>query len=863
MHIAELCEALGPLAKTLRLSQLIAFIVIGHRIKQDILLIQSSSQPPSEPPLVLDPEAMKFLSLCCDLNIQDQSEVITCWRTLKHILWNPCDVLESVLSAPALVKTFRENGGVTYPSPISIYPPTLMCIYPECQYVQEQKPLKLQEIDKQRNGVLYTMGSGPIPVNYHHLRCSKCQTVYHPDFYVPPHPKDTPSARMYYAYAQINDTRPEVNYGFLTNLPVYIQVSDHRFIETTLIRQWRNTMQKANTSATSCASVYNKTWSQSVLPTNWTIQQIGLRTEHVFDGFTVLSLLEEFGKAEQQLKVPHSGSQAFRFDGAMQEVNDRIRLNGVDEIHHRCDKCVRVIKEPGQPKKEITAVICDGVTLGRPTCRVAHCREPLRSTRDHYCQTHRELGLQCGVVGCTARARQGHKSCNNPEHIAAEELFNEVNSAAFQCTRRQFRYERDHQSGEEQQEGEEPLRNTEYSSQEFEAEVEVQNAGTGVQFKVVKAAFHRARTHNQQLIFSSCGVILGQDTFPFSEGVSQVALFVFDNNCILLRYVTNPASPPHIQQFFHPSRMGMPVDVFHFKSKHKSSDNYCGQHCNPINFPELTYHDANGKLKWWFNTSIAEEKNSWIGRYAPMVREMHSVFFDFFLNTMVRLHNEDLVEQLERQGMNPRRWRVISPPTTPPVSTWQPPPTPPILKTLEQQVEAYGELCEKVHRGTLDLEVRLGLALPEASSLVIAAQTITNKKRSRSRTHSTAAASRTPKRQRTHTAPIPAKYYSVSNNLESQSQECNSESEEEEEQVAALISFDLFGSTIGPNDSVRLEYAEYLQLKEAKENGEHDDLLFGGSHLHWCSGEKDDSDYEGDAAQFSDSLLGELALEDL
>jgi hypothetical protein len=102
--------------------------------------------------------------------------------------------------------------------------------------------------------------------------------------------------------------------------------------------------------------------------------------------------------------------------------------------------------------------------------------------------------------------------------------------------------------------------------------------------------------------------------------------------------------------------IGLAVDVFHFKSKHKESDAYCGEYCNPIDFPELLYRDQSGTLKWYFNTSIAEQTNTWFGRYQPLCREMGYIFYEFFLNQMVLMHNAEKKKQLEKEGHQPTYW---------------------------------------------------------------------------------------------------------------------------------------------------------------------------------------------------------------
>lgn len=70
------------------------------------------------------------------------------------------------------------------------------------------------------------------------------------------------------------------------------------------------------------------------------------------------------------------------------------------------------------------------------------------------------------------------------------------------------------------------------------------------------------------------------------------------------------------------------------------------------------YIDKHGNEKWFFNTSIAEQTNAWFGKYHAMCREMGSVFFEFFLNQMILLHNEDKKRQLERQGFMPTYWEM-------------------------------------------------------------------------------------------------------------------------------------------------------------------------------------------------------------
>ncbi len=72
-----------------------------------------------------------------------------------------------------------------------------------------------------------------------------------------------------------------------------------------------------------------------------------IRTEHVWDAFRILSLLEHSLRQGEVLVVPHTGEQKERFDVAMQQRNDHIIRFGQPELRHYCDKCIRIY-ERGQ-----------------------------------------------------------------------------------------------------------------------------------------------------------------------------------------------------------------------------------------------------------------------------------------------------------------------------------------------------------------------------------------------------------------------------------------------------------------------------------------------------------------------------------
>ncbi|KAI0037501.1 hypothetical protein FA95DRAFT_94308 [Auriscalpium vulgare] len=101
----------------------------------------------------------------------------------------------------------------------------------------------------------------------------------------------------------------------------------------------------------------------------------------------------------------------------------------------------------------------------------------------------------------------------------------------------------------------------------------------------------------------------------------------------------------------------LPVDVFHFKSKHKESDEFCQKHCNPAMWPEL----SDDKGNWVFNSSAAEQANVWMGGYLAIAREMLAYRFDFFFDEMIKRRNERVVAKLRATGKAPYRIPPASP----------------------------------------------------------------------------------------------------------------------------------------------------------------------------------------------------------
>lgn len=128
----------------------------------------------------------------------------------------------------------------------------------------------------------------------------------------------------------------------------------------------------------------------------------------------------------------------------------------------------------------------------------------------------------------------------------------------------------------------------------------------------------------------------------------------FDNNCQLAKLVKAGNGKPGDPAF---DKTGLSVDVFHFNCKHSEKDTYCQLHCNPISFPELLGEGGKG---WFFNSSIAEQTNVWLGGYHSICREMLVDKYRFFLDEMILIRNQFTYAKLERDRRNPSRWPSLA-----------------------------------------------------------------------------------------------------------------------------------------------------------------------------------------------------------
>ncbi|KAF8155005.1 hypothetical protein K438DRAFT_1987232 [Mycena galopus ATCC 62051] len=618
------------------LTQIFTFTRLLSLLKDDIILCQPHNIPTDAPPAFLPPSIELFIAQAAGL---PQASIMDLWTAFKTNIWS----LSDTRLLPAEEELFRQHGWKLGFTSLTLYPPSHECSTPGCP---AKGPMKKPEI---RQIVVYTQGGGAVPAHAIHLYCRGCNTNYHHNFSV----KD--SVRTYYG-----------------NTPRYIQIGEHQFAERKLVGLWVTLMLVGWVSATNCARAYDIALSEQqerdFAASGW---QFGctLAHEQVWDGFVTLTLMDYHDRNGTRLEVPHTGAQKDRFTEAMRARNREVISGGQDEIVHCCNKCMRVWMAPDGTQRETQLIVGDATTA-----TISALSTRLSTTS----------ALSSAVMHLWFQGRRRAPTM----HTRAEELHYERGKAAFTLRDRLQKHRLAHPhdktaSVEEAagddigDEGEEWFEQAEDSSVGIRGKVhpgsigvddsvpcEAAKSDTGN--RKYKALFGALRTHNEQILVRPCGVIVSRATFYNAEAVSNVLIhmqktfsvpravkpehFVYDTACNARQQVLT--HPDEWEWFLD---VGMSVNVFHFLHKHSITHTFCQEHCTPAKFPELMGPDGG----WFFNTSVVEQTNVWLGGYHSMCREMLPVKYNFFLDEMIRLRNEITVAKLAADGHCPRQ-RVAS-----------------------------------------------------------------------------------------------------------------------------------------------------------------------------------------------------------
>lgn len=293
-----------------------------------------------------------------------------------------------------------------------------------------------------------------------------------------------------------------------------------------------------------------------------------LTTDHVWDAFIILTLLDYNERKGTCLQVPQTGDQRNRFKDAMAARNTEVILEGQEGVvDHCCDKCMRrdwmnadgvickpffhlfpysIINEPS-PIADVQAILCDGLAMGHIRCQSPHCTTYLDNNRHRFCAAHRVLDGICSIVGCDRSIVPGKKSCDDPQHTQMEKLHYERGKAAFTLRDRLQRHRVNHPTGDDEEINEEDIEwyeldehgrvrvqhrtNPGSVGEQDQPECEASKSDSGN--RKYKALFGRCRTHNEQILVWPCGVIFARATFYHAEAVSNVLVHAFSSSICL------------------------------------------------------------------------------------------------------------------------------------------------------------------------------------------------------------------------------------------------------------------------------------------------------------------------------------------
>ncbi|KAJ6448452.1 hypothetical protein C8R45DRAFT_850345 [Mycena sanguinolenta] len=526
---------------------------------------------------------------------------------------------------------------------------------------------------------VYTKEFGSVPGFATSRYCRYCHTRYYPNYFV----HSNASRRTYYQDGM-----------------QFLQISGHFYVDVELCELFSTMMVTSwcLTSATNCARTYNEGLSNqtvaSALPTIWPYS-FEIDVDDVWNAFFLHNLIIDHNSRGRVLELSHAASsQSERLRPALHERNVRMAGPGQDAWNHACDLCCWLYEQDGQ-WYPFRSAVTDGITIGRPCCSIHDCLEPLPTAKHRYCNSHRQFDQQCIVTNCDHNAEPGFRTCSVAEHRSLESYHYLQGKAMFQLKHRLERLKvsqthnsistgshvtaRDRMAGMTDKQDGELLPDLIDAPTDEEDETEVEGLGPTEDEDVeidadgicdgkpepgnrtVRARFGRRRTHNEELCVASCGVILGRATFYGSEapnGVREFWMKLFptkrslpqvlwhDNNCRVVAMLRNDADP-RLANYFE--SCVLPVDVFHFKCKHKETDVDCGRNCNPYLWSELRTDDG----KWRFNSSAVEQTNAWFGGFQSMVREMQADRYNFFLDEMIRRRNVSIIKILEQKGKAP------------------------------------------------------------------------------------------------------------------------------------------------------------------------------------------------------------------
>ncbi|KAJ6592902.1 hypothetical protein B0H19DRAFT_916896 [Mycena capillaripes] len=249
---------------------------MASRLKDKITSVQPPSHDASEPPSDIPDGIRSFLGAAVDLPLD---YVDGYWKAFSDLVWT----YEDGKTEGADAEVFTKHGLASR----MLLPPFYYCTTPGCT-----STTLLRDKYGPSKVVLYTLSDGACATFASNLSCSTCKSRYYPNYVV------QNVARTYYS-----------------KIPDEIQVVEHQYIERSVLNLFTALMLISWTSSTNGARIYNESLSQSSnFPDHpdWMDTSCRLRPEHIWDGFIILSLLEDHEARSATLRVSRTGDQHHR-----------------------------------------------------------------------------------------------------------------------------------------------------------------------------------------------------------------------------------------------------------------------------------------------------------------------------------------------------------------------------------------------------------------------------------------------------------------------------------------------------------------------------------------------------------------------
>ncbi|KAL0061273.1 hypothetical protein AAF712_011931 [Marasmius tenuissimus] len=470
---------------SLSLSKLATYFRICQFLRREITVYSkvSSSQ---NPPVALPPHVVSFLSSI--LNVSEPY-VTDLWVTLGVFIWD-----EGEMELEKQDAVFFERHGKLDSSQhkhlaaFMFYPPHFSCLKCGRGLTRLSRvPITLFSLHGAHDG--YSTS----------LRCPVCPIRYYPQYYT--------------------DTDVEKRFYYSSTPSTYIHLEQSTFITTALAELFTMWMLFAWVSSLNSANIYNH--AMSALPPELIGQsRYTLTSEQVWRTFVLHALFRHASQYNSVLTM--SEAPGVDHDLRLKEVqslrNILMDRHGQPERLHACNICEKLIPtdlpDAYLGLRPLRAVVVDGVSIGRPCCKIHNCPAPLITNRTHYCAFHNETHHNhCVVTECVEKVRPGYQTCGHPDHVAIEAHHKLKGKSFFMLRKRLLRA-----NGV-------PDDNNEESDEVLELGPESSHK-SDLGNRQVKARFGRRRTHNEQLIVCCCGVIAARATMFGAEAISGVKVFV-------------------------------------------------------------------------------------------------------------------------------------------------------------------------------------------------------------------------------------------------------------------------------------------------------------------------------------------------